>query len=288
MNTNKQTVTLSGRSRIYAVFGDPVAQVQTPQLINPLFAAAGIDIVAVPVHATAEYFAVAWDAFTSFSNTAGIGVTVPHKIAAAKRCDSLTETARAVGAVNAIRRDKDGRMHGALFDGIGFVQGLGASRSHLAGARVLMIGAGGAGRAIAHALAFEGVAQLAIADSNPDALAYTINMVNTSQTNTKARTADLARAGDYNLIINASPIGLKGDAVFPVNREQLHADMLIADIAALEGDTALLRWAKAAGCMTADGKDMLRAQIALIAGFTAGLPEGEALGASRFTPSSPT
>ena len=80
------------------------------------------------------------------------------------------------------------------------------------------------------------------------------------------------------MIVNASPIGIKGDARFPVPGEALTGYMLVADIAALQGDTALLRDAKAAGAATSDGNDMLEAQIALIAGFAAGLPAGEALG----------
>lgn len=264
---------LNGDTRTYAVFGDPVAQVQTPRLINPLFANAGENIVAVPFHVPASLFAQAWATFSAMPSTAGIGVTVPHKIAAAQLCDTLTPTAQAVGAVNSIQRAADGRLHGALFDGDGFVAGLGDNRSRLKGAKVLMVGAGGAGRAIAHALASEGLAQLALLDLDPTSVAATIEIVNAAAQRDLAAEADLSQS-DFDVILNASPIGIKGTATFPFAPERLVSSMLVADIAALAGDTPLLRAARAAGCATSDGNDMLSAQIALIAGFAAGRPAG--------------
>ncbi|WP_417721580.1 shikimate dehydrogenase family protein [Salipiger sp.] len=269
---------IDGASRIYAVFGDPVAQVQTPRLINPIFAAAGRDILAVPFHVTPAQFGASWDTFAALDNVAGIGVTVPHKVAAARRCDTLTPTAEAVGAVNSVRRDTDGSMHGALFDGTGFVLGLGAGRARLAGARVLLVGAGGAGRAIAHALAGEGVARLDLLDLDPEAAAFTAAMVDAATGRQTARAVASAAVDTVDVIINATPIGIKGDARFPVPPAALRPDMLVADIAALAVETPLLRAARAAGATTSDGTDMLAAQIALIAGFAAGLPAGEALG----------
>ena len=269
---------LDGASRVYAVFGDPVAQVQTPRLINPIFAAAGVNTFAVPFHVTPAQFGATWEALAALDSIAGIGVTVPHKVAAAERCATLTPTAQAVGAVNSIQRGVDGRMHGALFDGMGFVLGLGAAQARLRGARVLMVGAGGAGRAIAHALAGEGIAALGLMDLDAASVRFTADMVNAVTGATTAFAADPGKGFAYDVIVNASPIGIKGDARFPVPAEALTGDMLVADIAALQGDTALLRDAKAAGAATSDGNDMLEAQIALIAGFAAGLPAGEALG----------
>lgn len=267
---------LNGSTRTYAVFGDPVAQVQTPRLINPLFANAGENIVAVPFHVPTSLFAQAWATFSAMSSTAGIGVTVPHKIAAAQLCDTLTPTAQAVGAVNSIQRAADGRLHGALFDGDGFVAGLGDNRSRLKGAKVLMVGAGGAGRAIAHALASEGLAQLALLDLDPTSVAATIEIVNAAAQRDLAVEADLSQS-DFDVILNASPIGIKGTATFPFAPERLVSSMLVADIAALAGDTPLLCAARAIGCAISDGNDMLSAQIALIAGFAAGRPAGTPL-----------
>ncbi|WP_331375301.1 shikimate dehydrogenase family protein [Sinorhizobium chiapasense] len=273
----EQIPNLDGLSRIYAVFGDPIAQVQTPHLINPIFAAAGANLYAVPFHVTAQHFDAVWNAFSAVPNLAGIGVTVPHKVAACGRCATLTPMAEAVGAVNSVQRGADGRMHGALFDGQGFVDGLGESKTRLRDARVLMVGAGGAGRAIAFALAGEGIARLDLIDPVESSLVFTREMFNAARGRECARAADFSSSWDYDVVINASPIGIKGTAQFPMPEAAIQPEMLVADIASLTAETPLLRAARAAGAMISDGNDMLAAQIKLIAGFAAGLPAGTAL-----------
>ncbi len=273
----EQIPNLDGLSRIYAVFGDPIAQVQTPHLINPIFAAACINVYAVPFHVTPQHFVATWDTFAAMSNLAGIGVTVPHKVAAAAKCATLTPTAKAVGAVNSIQRGEDGRMHGALFDGIGFTQGLGDLRDALRGGRVLLVGAGGAGRAIAFALAEEGVRYMGIMDLDQGSIAFTTNMVNSVSRRDCASFAEPSHGWDYDVVINASPIGIKGVTQFPMPEEAIRPNMIIADIASLTAETPLLRAARAAGAAVSDGNDMLTAQIRLIAGFAAGLEAGTPL-----------
>lgn len=267
---------LKGSSRIYAVFGDPVAQVQTPTLINPLFAERGLDLHAVPFHVTRENFEPAWRVFAAMSNVAGIGVTVPHKVAAAQLCATLTPAAAEVGAVNSIQRRADGSMHGALFDGLGFVAGLRGNRNRLAGASVLLVGAGGAGRAIAHALAGEDIGRLSVIDIDQEACGFTVDMVNRVTGRMIAQAGGTDATG-FDVLVNATPIGLKSAEPFPVDLSALHAGMLVADIAALARETELLRLARERGCATSEGRDMLQAQIALIAGFAAGLDAGTLL-----------
>ncbi|TIU42724.1 ThiF family adenylyltransferase [Mesorhizobium sp.] len=271
----KETIpNLDGTSRIYAVFGDPIAQVQTPHLVNPIFSAAKTNIFAMPFHVTPENFSATWDAFAVMSNVAGIGVTVPHKVVAAERCATLTATARAVGAVNSIHRGQDGRMHGALFDGVGFIHGLGDGKAALKNARVLMVGAGGAGRAIAYALAEEGVSHLRLMDLDPASIAFAKDLVNSFAGRDVASGVFPSDGWDYDVVINASPIGIKGGSRFPMPEDSIRSSMLVADIASLAGETELLRAARAAGATISDGNDMLSAQLRLIAGFAAGLPAG--------------
>lgn len=268
---------LNGASRIYAVFGDPVEQVQTPRLVNPIFAAAGLNLFAVPFHVPSAKFDATWDALSNLSNIAGIGVTVPHKVAAFGKCATLTPTARAVGAVNSIQRSADGQMHGALFDGDGFLLGLGEGRKRFEGANVLLIGAGGAGRAIAHALAGEDIGALEIRDIDKASATSVAQMVNQAMVRDVAHVSGGEADATFDVVINASPAGMKGDLRSPFPVERLKPHMLVADIAALAGETELLRAAQAAGAKTSDGVDMLQAQIALIAGFAAGLPAGAPL-----------
>ncbi len=277
---------IDGRSRVYAIFGDPVDQVRTPALINPVFHAHGVNIVAVPFRVTAAAFDRAWDVFSATSNVAGIGVTVPHKIRGAQRCQRVTPDAAAVGAVNAVRREPDGTMYGALFDGIGFIDGLGAQRSRLRAATVLLVGAGGAGRSIAHALVRQEIAKLRIADIDSAAMERAVAMVNRDAGGTVAEVGD-ADLADCTVLINATTLGLKPSDRLPVLLEKLDSRTLVADIASLKGETALLAAARAKGCAVMDGNAMLQAQIGLIAGFIAGLPPGASIGAARVTSSAP-
>jgi shikimate dehydrogenase len=142
---------------------------------------------------------------------------------------------------------------------------------------VLIVGAGGAGRAIAFALAEEGVRKIDLMDLSAESVAFTANMVNSFRGEECAVPVDGSTRWDYDIVINASPIGVKGDSVFPMPAAAIRPEMLIADIASLSGETALLRAAKAAGATVSDGNDMLLAQIRLMAGFAAGLPAGTAL-----------
>lgn len=271
---------LDGSSRIYAVFGDPVDQVQTPGLINPLFARRNANVIAVPFRIGAARFDAAWDVFASVPNVAGLGITVPHKIAAAKRCDRLTAAAADVYAVNCVRREPDGTMHGALFDGIGFVRGLDAERVRLQGATVLLVGAGGAGRTIAHALSGEGVGRLHVVDIDEDAARFAADLVNRTRGGTVAMTQPLD-VSVCDLLINATPAGLEPGDSFPVSLAGLRAETLVADIASLSRETELLATARQRGCTVFDGKAMLEAQIELVAGFILGLPEGTPIGGAE-------
>lgn len=259
--------------RLYPVLGDPIAQVHTPGLINPVFARYGIDIVSVPLHVPAERFDTAWNLLRMTENVAGIATTVPHKISAAQRCDRLSGAAMAVGAVNTSRREADGTMHGALFDGIGFVNGLGDARGMLRGARVILVGAGGAGRAIAHALADMGIARLEIVDLSRQAAEATATMVDRTAGSGVARLCE-GEPGEFDLLINASPVGLRPGEVFPLSLAGLGPGRHVADIASFGAGTPLLATAREAGCSVSDGTDMLEAQLGLVAGFIAGLPAG--------------
>lgn len=275
---NRLIPNINGASRVYAVLGDPVEQVLTPTLINPLFAEHGVDLYAVPFHVTRANFETAWRAFAAMHNIAGIGVTIPHKVTAFGLCDSVTPAAAAVGAVNSIRRAADGSMHGALFDGLGFVRGLGENRRRLAGASVLLVGAGGAGRAIAHALAEEGIGRLSVMEIDAQACRFTVEMANRVAGRAIAAESNGVLEG-HDVLINATLIGLKSPEAFPVDLARLHSGVLVADIAALSRETELVRQARERGCPTSDGRDMLQAQIALIAGFAAGQAAGTPLAA---------
>lgn len=133
---------VSGTTRLYVVLGDPVVQVRSPLLVNPLLARLGVDAVLVPVHARPEHLARILDGLRCVGNVDGIFVTVPHKAAVVALADRCSPMVRIAGSANALRRDDDGSWYAENFDGLGFVAGLVAAGHEPAGRRVALVGAG--------------------------------------------------------------------------------------------------------------------------------------------------
>ena len=145
----EQVSRIIGTTRVFGCIADPVGHVRAPTVFNTLFAQQGIDHVMVPIHAPADDLNTIIEGLRRLPNFGGMAVTIPHKVSLAALCDTLGAAAQLTGAVNAVRFDDDGRMHGDNFDGQGFVAGLQMKGHDPAGKSVLMIGAGGAARAIA-------------------------------------------------------------------------------------------------------------------------------------------
>lgn len=133
---------ITGRTRIFGIIADPIHHVKTPEVFNSLLAAEKADGVLVPVHVTPPGLADMLAGFRAMQNLGGFIVTVPHKPSVVDLCDELTEEARRVGAVNCVRREVDGRLVGAILDGIGFVEGLRAANIEPKGMRAYVAGAG--------------------------------------------------------------------------------------------------------------------------------------------------
>jgi hypothetical protein len=155
---------ISGSTRLYAVLGDPVKQVRVPEMLNPVFIELGLDAVLVPVHAPVADLREIMHGLQRMPNVDGLLVTVPHKAAARDFADVHSPAVQLAGSTNALRRGADGRWQAENFDGAGFVAGLTAAGHPPAGKRVTLVGAGGAGSAIAAALVLAGVAHLNLTD----------------------------------------------------------------------------------------------------------------------------
>ncbi|MDQ4137093.1 MAG: shikimate dehydrogenase, partial [Pseudomonadota bacterium] len=148
---------ITGSTRVFGILADPIEHVRTPQALNALMRERGVDGVMVPFHAGADDLAAVAAGLRRLRSFRGMIVTVPHKTAMLGLCDAVSERARQVGAVNAVRREPDGRLVGDMFDGLGFVAGLRAAGIEPRGARAYIAGAGGAAKAIAFALVEAGV-----------------------------------------------------------------------------------------------------------------------------------
>ena len=143
---------IRGSTELVAIVGSPIAQVKSPENFNTWFASNGCDLAMLPIDLQETALEAFVGSLRGWQNLRGCVVTVPYKQALANRVDGLSERAAALGSVNVIRRERDGRLLGDNVDGAGF---LGAAHKHgfePAGKRALVIGCGGVGSAIAGAL----------------------------------------------------------------------------------------------------------------------------------------
>ena len=251
---------ISGRTRLYAVLGDPVIQVRAPALVNALFARLGHDAVLVPVHARPEDLAAVLDGLGRIGNLDGLLVTVPHKYAVRALASRVSGTVEITGSANALRREPGGGWYAENFDGSGFVSGLRYSGIDPAGQAVMLAGAGGAGSAIAAALLDAGAAALSICDPDAgrrDALVRRLDGRWPGRT-TGTRDAALTGAG---IAINATPLGLRPADPLPFDPAGLGGDAVVADIIMEPAETPLLRAAAACGLAVHSGRHMLDHQI---------------------------
>jgi shikimate dehydrogenase len=186
---------------------------------------------------------------------AGLNVTMPHKADAAAACDGLSSEAAALGAVNTVV-NADGTLVGHSTDGDGFLRALEDEGIAVAGQRAVVVGAGGAGRAITQALGRVGV-QVTVAARRPDTARSAASLVPGGV----AVALDELAVDSFDLVVNATPIGMSGEPP-PFDTALLHDGQFVFDTV-YPVETPLLRAARARGARAAGGLGMLVHQGAL-------------------------
>jgi shikimate dehydrogenase len=260
-----QQPTIRGTTRLIGIVGDPIAQVKSPQSWNPRLAEGGHDAVLVPIHVRAAEFDETIDAILRIANLDGLVLTMPFKDRIVPHLASISRRAAQVGAVNAARRSGTGGWIGDMFDGVGLIGAVKGLGIELAGLRVGLVGAGGAGSAIAFALVESGVASLNIVDADRD------RAENLAQRMVAAGapivpSARPFRTGAVDLLVNATPVGMGSDDGTPIDVGDLTAATSVVDIVT-RPTTPLLAAAERAGCRHAGGAAMVAAQTAAILSF---------------------
>lgn len=255
---------ITGHTRIYGIVADPIHHVKTPEEMNVHFAALGHDGVLVPLHVRPPELVPFMDAMRDVQNFAGLIATVPHKTAMLAICDEVVGDAARIGAVNAVRRDPDGRLIGAMLDGRGFVSGLQAEGVSLTGMDVCLLGAGGAGAAIAFALAEAGVARLTITNRSLDKARDLALRVTDTYPGTRVD-AGLPDTPRHDLIVNATSLGLRAGDGLPLDDHAFRPGQIVAEAIMEPELTPLLALAQARGAHIHFGRPMLRHQIRLMA-----------------------
>jgi shikimate dehydrogenase len=213
-------------------------------------------------------------------NLDGFIITAPHKQESARLCDKLVDDGRHVGVVNTVRREPDGTYCGTLLDGRGFVAGL-RSRGHdPAGLRVYLAGAGGAGNALAFALAANGASALTIHNRTRAKAADLVERVRAAYPAVEV-TLGSANAAGHDIAVNATSLGLEPDDPLSFDLSTVSSDALVAEVVMMPKMTALLRAAEARGHRIHHGTLMLEGQIkAMMEFFGLGRADGNAAAAA--------
>jgi shikimate dehydrogenase len=251
---------VTGTTRVFFILGDPVAQVRAPEVYNHLFQRHGIDAVLVPLKLSAAALPGFLQHGLAAQNVGGLWATIPHKGALAALLDPADPVARVAAAVNAVRKAADGSLEGALFDGIGFVKGLDHFGVDVEGKRVLVVGAGGGGHAVAAAIAQRRPALVAVANRSHERAAALVERLRT-QVGATASVADSADPAGFDLIVNCTSQGLKPDDALPFDPASCDSGAAVVDIIMSRTPTPLLQRCRARGVRAEPGFEMLVQQV---------------------------
>ena len=258
---------LNGATRIHVTIGDPIAQVKSPAGITQGFAARGHDALMIPLQVKPADVEGFFKLAKKLPTLDGIVITVPHKPFAFRHCDATTERARVLEVCNVMRRETDGRWIGDMTDGGGFIAALKRNGFAANGKRALQIGAGGAGSAIALALTMEG-ARVTLCDldmQKRDALIARLGRHGHTVT-----PSDKPDPSSFDLVVNATPAGMKAGDPLPVDASKIASNTFVADIITMPMVTPLLEAAQAKGCAIQNGVQMFEAQVDFITEFLMG------------------
>lgn len=254
---------VTGRTSIIPLVGHPVEQVKTPGPMNQWFAEQGIDAVVVPMDVRPERVAAFFDVLKATENCVGCTITMPHKQAAFAASDEVSERARRAKAVNIIRRTPSGKLVGDMTDGLAMVVALKQRGVALGGRNVLVIGAGGAGTAIAHAVAEEGAASLTIVEQ--DQMRQRALMADLERFYPGLAVSDAVRPGRViDIAINATPTGMAPHDPYPYPLEMLPEATVFADAITRPVVTRWLNEAGRRGARIQTGEEMALAQVPIL------------------------
>jgi shikimate dehydrogenase len=259
---------ITGKTRIMFILGDPVAHIRGSALFNEHFRQSGLDAACSPLQVAPADLGTIVGAIRKLRNVVGFGVTLPHKIEVVRHLDATTERAAQVGAVNFVRRAADGGLTGDNVDGIGFVAGLARNGIAVKGQRVQQIGAGGAGRSVAFALAEAGASDLRIANRSLEKAQLLAEAVQSAFPRCRCR-AGLAEVAAADLVVNTTSVGMHEGDPLPVDIADLPSSAAVADIIMAPETTPLLEQALRRGSRIMRGREMMTDQLRLATAFFA-------------------
>lgn len=248
---------ISGTTKLIAHIGYPTESFKAPLIYNPWFDSKGIDAMVVPMSVKAEDYPVSLREIFKMDNVHGALVTMPHKVTTASLVDEVSTTAKIAGACNAILKRPDGSLLGDMFDGSGFVRGIQRNGFKCEGAKVLLVGAGGVGSAIAASLAAAGIGAISVYKTKSDAAVNLVARLQQYYPQIDTRLVYTTDVTGFDLIVNGSPLGMKDDDPLPFDLTNLSPSTFVGEVVMKKEMTPLLEIAKAKGCPYVIGTAML-------------------------------
>ena len=242
------------------LIADPVAHVRAAQFVNPIFEKKGLDAFLVPIHVRSAELADVVPRLAKLGNVKGPDHHHPAQGAMARLCSELGPNAKMVGAVNVARVEAGGRLVGEMFDGEGLVATAKANGIDYKGRRVLILGAGGAGRAVAFAMAQEGAGEIAIHNRTAARVQKLVADIKTHLPKADVSAVPAPDARHIDLVVNCTSVGLHAGDAPPLDLATLTRETDVIDIIAVR-ETELMQAAKAKGCRVVGGRPMIELQL---------------------------
>jgi shikimate dehydrogenase len=257
----------TGASRFVFIFAHPAGHVGAPRHYTPYFRDNGLDWHMLPLDIAPEHLADTIRTLAKSPSVAGFNLTMPHKPAAFELCDAVGPAAQFEGVVNTIRIERGGRLVGESFDGGGFLNAAREAGVFNPERRCVVIGAGGAGRAICHALAAAGLQRLRILNETPGPVEMLAAKLRNHFTSLDISLEE--RFDDAGLVVNATSLGLHATDALPMDPAKLPTDCAVFDIIAARR-TEFMQACAARGLKVVDGVAMIRHQLPLQTAFWQG------------------
>lgn len=247
---------ISGTTTLVAHLGHPTHTFKSSLICNPWFEKNGIDAAVVPMGVNAADYPDLFRSLFTLTNIRGALITMPHKVTTMELVDKVSPTAAIAGATNAVLRREDGSLLADQFDGAGFVRGVLRKGFDPSGKRALVVGNGGVGSPIAASLAGLGLTGIGLFDPNAAASEALARRIGVHYSGVEVVVGSKDPAG-YDLIVNATPIGMKDNDPLPVDVERIAPGSYVGDVVLNTDVTPFLKAARDRGCTIQVGSDML-------------------------------
>lgn len=263
---------IQGTTRLVGLLGKPIKHSRSPHMHNSAFEFLKEDLVYLCFETGNKDLEMALNALKTF-NAVGANITYPNKQEVLKYLDEIDEAAEIIGSVNTISIDEETKkIKGYNTDGLGFIQSLEKKSIQYKGKKMVLIGVGGAGRAIAIQSAYSGVGELVIKELNKEVADEVINTIRSRipkcnvklLSNNEDELKEELKNAD--LFVNATPLGMKGNVdVCSISSCDIitNPNTFVYDIVYEPKETKFMKFAKEAGCDTCNGINMMLWQGAL-------------------------